>query len=88
MNKYIIPIGIGGAALLGGSYLMNQEESPTPTVETRDTYKTVRSYSSGDRDCSDFGTHRQAQAFYESEGPGDPHGLDRDGDGDACETLP
>lgn len=53
-----------------------------------DDYSSTRSYSSGDRDCSDFTSQRAAQSFYESEGPGDPHGLDRDGDGVACETLP
>ncbi|WP_370161397.1 excalibur calcium-binding domain-containing protein [Limimaricola soesokkakensis] len=41
----------------------------------------------GDRDCSDFLTHREAQEFYEAAGPGDPHGLDRDRDGIACESL-
>lgn len=41
-----------------------------------------------DMDCSDFRTQREAQAFYESQGPGDPHRLDRDNDGVACETLP
>ena len=45
------------------------------------------SVAQGDMDCSDFRSWREAQAFYESEGPGDPHGLDRDGDGIACETL-
>lgn len=40
-----------------------------------------------DMNCSDFSTWREAQDFYESQGPGDPHGLDRDGDGVACETL-
>ena len=42
-----------------------------------------------DRNCSDFDTWQQAQDFYESEGgPGsDPHGLDGDGDGTACESL-
>jgi hypothetical protein len=42
----------------------------------------------GDCDCSDFATHAEAQAFYEAQGAGDPHGLDRDDDGIACETLP
>jgi micrococcal nuclease len=44
----------------------------------------------GDRDCSDFSSHREAQAFFEAEGgPGrDPHRLDGDGDGLACESLP
>ncbi|MBI2020510.1 excalibur calcium-binding domain-containing protein [Candidatus Daviesbacteria bacterium] len=46
------------------------------------------SSSGGDKDCSDFSTHAEAQAFFEAAGPGDPHRLDRDGDGIACETLP
>lgn len=41
-----------------------------------------------DYDCSDFDTHAEAQRFFERAGPGDPHRLDRDGDGVACETLP
>jgi micrococcal nuclease len=44
----------------------------------------------GDRDCSDFSSQREAQAFFEAEGgPGrDPHRLDGDGDGLACQSLP
>ena len=41
--------------------------------------------------CSDFSTHRQAQACYEyclSLGAGDVHSLDGDADGIACERLP
>ena len=41
--------------------------------------------------CSDFSTHAQAQACYDyckSLGRGDVHGLDRDSDGVACESLP
>ena len=43
-----------------------------------------------DRDCGDFSTHTEAQTFYEAAGgPGiDPHRLDGDGDGVACESLP
>ena len=37
-----------------------------------------------DRDCADFSTQAEAQAFFQSEGSGDPHGLDPDGDGRAC----
>jgi endonuclease YncB( thermonuclease family) len=40
-----------------------------------------------DRDCGDFSSQRQAQAFYEAAGPGDPHRLDGDDDGRACESL-
>ncbi|GEM_PF-569635 len=41
-----------------------------------------------DRDCGDFATQQAAQAFYEANGPGDPHRLDGDGDGTVCEQLP
>jgi len=42
----------------------------------------------GDRDCSDFSTQAAAQAFFLSAGgpSQDPHGLDADGDGVACES--
>ncbi|WMT92938.1 excalibur calcium-binding domain-containing protein (plasmid) [Pelagibacterium sp. H642] len=38
-------------------------------------------------DCSDFRSWSEAQAFYERQGPGDPHRLDADNDGIACEAL-
>jgi len=41
-----------------------------------------------DRDCSDFSTRQEAQAFFEDSEPGDPHRLDRDNDGLACENIP
>ncbi len=41
-----------------------------------------------DRDCSDFATQWDAQTFFVAAGPGDPHQLDSDGDGLACESLP
>ena len=44
-----------------------------------------------DRDCSDFQTQPEAQAFYAAaalpNNP-DPHRLDSDGDGAVCESLP
>lgn len=43
--------------------------------------------SPSDRNCSDFGSWREAQTFFEAAGPGDPHRLDADGDGIACEEL-
>lgn len=41
----------------------------------------------GDRDCKDFATQEEAQAFFLSQGgpASDPHRLDKDGDGIACE---
>ncbi len=43
-----------------------------------------------DRNCSDFDTQQEAQAFYEAAGgpEKDPHRLDGDGDGIACQSLP
>ena len=42
-----------------------------------------------DRDCSDFATQRQAQRFFNRHNPSrDPHRLDADHDGIACESLP
>ena len=45
--------------------------------------------SAADKDCSDFNTWRQAQNFYKKHGGPryDPHRLDADHDGIACEDL-
>jgi hypothetical protein len=43
----------------------------------------------GEKDCSSFSTHAEAQAFFVSHRPGeDPYGLDADNDGVACESNP
>jgi len=44
----------------------------------------------GDRDCGDFGSQASAQNFFLNHGgpDRDPHGLDSDGDGIACESNP
>ena len=41
----------------------------------------------GDLDCSDFATQAEAQAVLDAD-PSDPHGLDGEGDGVPCESLP
>jgi hypothetical protein len=45
--------------------------------------------AAADKDCSDFDTWRQAQKFYKRHGgpQSDPHRLDADRDGIACESL-
>jgi hypothetical protein len=40
-----------------------------------------------DLDCKDFGSQAEAQAKYEQD-PSDPHRLDADNDGQACEAFP
>lgn len=44
--------------------------------------------SGPDKDCGDFTSQAEAQAFYEAAGPTDPHRLDSDGDAFVCESLP
>ena len=45
--------------------------------------------SAADKDCSDFSSWRAAQKFYKNHGGPrkDPHRLDADRDGIACESL-
>ena len=60
-------------------------ETPTPTP-----HPTPPEMEEPDRDCSDFDTWAEAQAFYKAAGgpDSDPHNLDSNGDGIACESLP
>lgn len=51
------------------------------------TKEEQRTATGPDKNCSDFSTHDAAQRFYETAGSGDPHGLDGDSDGVACESL-
>ena len=62
---------------------------PTPTLIPQPDNR-IRNIFTGDKDCDDFKTQRDAQIFYEDNGGphSDPHMLDEDRDGIACETLP
>jgi LPXTG-motif cell wall-anchored protein len=45
-------------------------------------------YAADDKNCDDFSSQEEAQNYYESNDPdADPSGLDRDNDGEACETY-
>ena len=76
------------------------QESPVPPWTWRDR-QSDSSDGPGetaveDRDCSDFDTQPEAQRFFEAnrsdssqgDSRGGPHGLDGNGDGVACESLP
>ena len=69
----------------GESGPIRQDMQPTPTPTPQPDENEFQ-----DRNCSDFDTWREAQDFFLSEGgpSQDPHGLDRNGDGIACESLP
>lgn len=86
VGKIATGLAVAGAGVWGISSI-SSDDSREPLKPDTD-YSTTRPASTGDRDCSDFSTQRAAQSFFSSEGPGDPHGLDRDGDGRVCETLP
>jgi len=76
MNRLITWVLIGVVVL--GVLWWLFPGNPSSLTETRDY------------DCSDFSTQKEAQAFFESNGGSsrDPHKLDQDKDGVACETLP
>jgi micrococcal nuclease len=73
-----------------GFYPPEKKESkpPAPQPETQPEPKSSLRYDPNgpDRDCSDFSSQEEAQEFFEAAGPGDPHRLDRDHDGIACES--
>ena len=73
------------AGLWGREMVATREEEP----QEQESSSSSLPYSPAgpDRDCGDFSSHSSAQAFYEAAGPGDPHRLDGDGDGLACESL-
>ncbi len=68
------------------------QASPIPPWEWRDRTSGPGETSVEDRDCSGFDTQPEAQRFFEryrsDSSGGDPHNLDGDGDGEACESLP
>tara|TARA_B110000116_G_C16541701_1_gene448951 strand:- start:114 stop:437 length:324 start_codon:yes stop_codon:yes gene_type:complete len=62
-----------------------------PKITTSSTQSILRYDPFGpDRDCGDFLTQKEAQAFFKAAGGpfSDPHRLDGDDDGIACELLP
>ena len=85
-GKVATGLAVAGLGIWGISSISSNNSGGTLQPDT--DYSTTRDASTGDMDCSDFSTHEEAQAYFESAGPGDPNGLDRDGDGIACETLP
>jgi micrococcal nuclease len=65
-----------------------ESDSSTGTPPSHDG-ATPTPPADGDYDCSDFETHAAAQEFFEQHNPtADPHDLDGDGNGQACESLP
>ena len=68
-------VSLGGASRQAEPSRASDPDTDTATAEA-------------DRDCSDFATQAEAQAFFEAAGPGDPNRLDGNGDGAVCTSLP
>lgn len=75
-NKWIIGIVIVVAIILIAIFAFHKKKSSNSVAN--------------DKNCTDFATHAQAQKFYEDNGgpAKDIYHLDRDRDGNACESLP
>lgn len=73
----------------GGTTATNSTPEPDPQEEPAEPAATANlpSCINHDCDCKDFQTQAQAQAVLNAF-PGDPHRLDGDQDGLACESLP
>jgi micrococcal nuclease len=87
-ESYHITESAGNSLPIGrSSEVFSQEpEISLPTSELELPYDPF----GRDRNCSAFATHAEAQAFFIAAGgpERDPHRLDGDDDGIACESLP
>ena len=65
-------------------------DSSSQKTDTQVSGSSSKKSSDEDKDCSDFKTQKEAQEFFISQGgpQSDPHKLDQDKDGVACESLP
>jgi Excalibur calcium-binding domain len=95
LPRWILVVGLFAAFWLGTVLSTpsvspaNQRQGflsdPTPNIGASAT--DYGSVPADDKDCRDFSSHAQAQAFFEAQGGDDPHRLDGDGDLVACEQL-
>jgi len=77
----------GTVRVLAAASGAHEVESASPTAP-HDLESGRPAFGNADRDCSDFRTRAEAQAFFEAAGAGDPNRLDGDGDGAVCTSLP
>ncbi|MFC7321063.1 thermonuclease family protein [Halobacillus campisalis] len=70
-------------------YHFEEEHEPEPEPEEPSNDGLLYDPFGPDRDCGDFPDHASAQAFFEAAGgpANDPHDLNRDTDGIACDSL-
>lgn len=95
IKNILMGVAAGGVLVAWGQRFFNntsQQSNVAGNIRNDDpkVTRSVLSTGEADKDCSDFKTHLEAQLFFESNGgpASDPHNLDRNGDGRACESLP
>ncbi len=79
---------ISVSAAQNGSYQVSVNPTTGAEAERPEPTDFGAASDENDRDCSDFATQVEAQAFFEAAGPGDPNRLDGNGDGVVCTSLP
>jgi hypothetical protein len=81
---------LAGLASLTSLLLVTLTGAPEAAARRKKKRKKKKKGGGRDYDCSDFATQKEAQQFYEKHGgpKKDPHRLDADRDGIACENLP
>jgi micrococcal nuclease len=82
-------IGEGTPGCQGASQFSQPQPSqqPVPQQQSPQQQAPAPAPSGSDLDCSDFDSQQEAQAVLEAD-PSDPNGLDGEGDGVPCESLP
>jgi hypothetical protein len=96
-NQEMVKSGGGWKLLMGDDLVLDitsvigPDETPEATAPESTQPETTTPESTNppapvrDYDCQDFESQKEAQLYL---APGDPYGLDEDGNGVACETLP
>jgi hypothetical protein len=79
VEAFVLPDGVEAPVVrVDGDIGEQYEPEPQPAPS-------APAVPGGDVDCSDFSFSLEAQDYLL---PGDPHRLDADGDGQACDSLP
>lgn len=89
-RQVLIALVLSCLGVLFAGTAQAQDPTPTPTESpAADPSPSPTPVPEGNGACLDFESQAEAQAFYEAAGgpDQDPHGLDDDGDGTACEHL-
>ena len=75
-------------ALSGGEERPIEPLNDSMRDEINELFNNTYDCSEDAYNCGDFTTQSEAQAVFDECGPEDVHGLDNDGDGVVCESLP